>query len=228
MERVEFEQEQMVEELKEFEKKGIFSKEEVKEIMRKRRGFEMKLVRRVANKNDFLKYAGYEMELERLRKKRMERLKIAKSGHDHAKRQIHIFERAVGKFKGDVGLWMEYFELAKREGARRLASRVIARAVQLHPQVGGLYILGARHELEHLCWNGARTLLQRGIRMNRQDKELWIEYLKMEERFEWMIKERWKRLGIEEKEIGVVSKVVEEAGVEFGSGVAHGLVMSIW
>lgn len=46
--------------------------------MKKRREFEMALVRRVARKSDFLRYAAYEMDLERLRRKRVE--KISKCG----------------------------------------------------------------------------------------------------------------------------------------------------
>ena len=42
--------------------------------MKKRTAFETVLVRRVAKKNDYLRYAAYEMGLETLRKKRAERL----------------------------------------------------------------------------------------------------------------------------------------------------------
>lgn len=42
--------------------------------MKKRTAFETALVRRVAKKNDYLRYAAYEMGLEALRKKRAERL----------------------------------------------------------------------------------------------------------------------------------------------------------
>jgi U3 small nucleolar RNA-associated protein 6 len=47
---------------------------ETKEIMKRRTGFETALVRRVAKKADFLRYAAYEMGLEQLRVKRVERL----------------------------------------------------------------------------------------------------------------------------------------------------------
>ena len=46
--------------------------------MKKRREFEMALVRRIPRKSDFLRYVGYEMDLERLRRKRTE--KISKCG----------------------------------------------------------------------------------------------------------------------------------------------------
>jgi len=125
--------------------------------MKKRREFEMALVRRVARKSDFLRYAAYEMDLERLRRKRLE--KISKCGlwrldrhmdgvtdasvfplgvteerspqsvSDHAivKRVFQIFERAVRKFKGDVGLWMEYIRVAEKMGAKALVGKITAR-----------------------------------------------------------------------------------------------------
>jgi len=42
--------------------------------MKKRTAFETALVRRVSKKADFLRYAAYEMGLEQLRIKRVERL----------------------------------------------------------------------------------------------------------------------------------------------------------
>ena len=48
---------------------------ETKQIMKKRTAFETALVRRVAKKTDFVRYAAYEMGLEQLRRKRVERLR---------------------------------------------------------------------------------------------------------------------------------------------------------
>jgi U3 small nucleolar RNA-associated protein 6 len=47
--------------------------------------------------------------------------------HVFVKRQNAIFERAVKKFKSDVGLWIEYIEHVKRQGAHTLVGRVTAR-----------------------------------------------------------------------------------------------------
>jgi U3 small nucleolar RNA-associated protein 6 len=53
-----------------------FAQAETKQIMKKRTVFEMALVRRVAKKSDFVRYAAYEMSLEQLRRKRLERLRV--------------------------------------------------------------------------------------------------------------------------------------------------------
>lgn len=109
---------------------------EIKQIMQKRTAFETALVRRIPKKSDFLRYAAYEMGLEALRRKRVERLKQGPqppSVSDFAlvRRQFHIFERALKKFKNDVGLWTQYMQVAKREGARTLVGRISARYAAL-------------------------------------------------------------------------------------------------
>ncbi|KAI1796429.1 U3 small nucleolar RNA-associated protein 6-domain-containing protein [Ganoderma leucocontextum] len=204
MERVQFQQEQMLNELKDLIQKGLFSQKEAKQIMQKRTAFETALIRRVPKKCDFLRYATYEMSLEALRRKRAERLKIAKgspSVSDYAlvRRQFQIFERALKKFKGDVGLWIQYIQVAKKEGARALVGRITARAVQLHPNVPALYVLAASHELEHLSPTAARALLQRGLRMNSDSVEMWREYVRMELGFVEGLRRRWSVLGIDVK-----------------------------
>ncbi|KAJ6593671.1 U3 small nucleolar RNA-associated protein 6-domain-containing protein [Mycena capillaripes] len=204
MERVQFQQEQMLAELKDLVDKNIFTKQESKQIMKKRTQFETALVRRVAKKADFLRYASYEMGLEQLRRKRVERLKIVStqaSISDYAlvRRQFHIFERALKKFKADVGLWIQYIDVAKREGAHTLVGRVVARAIQLHPDTAALYILAAAHELEHGSPSAARTLLQRGIRINPESIEMWREYVRMELGFIESLRRRWDVLGLDQK-----------------------------
>ncbi|KAJ6497859.1 U3 small nucleolar RNA-associated protein 6-domain-containing protein [Mycena sanguinolenta] len=202
MERVQFQQEQMLAELKDLVEKNIFTKQESKQIMKKRTQFETALVRRVAKKADFLRYAAYEMGLEQLRRKRIERLKIVStqaSISDYAlvRRQFHIFERALKKFKADVGLWVQYIELAKREGAYTLVGRVVARAIQMHPDSAALYIIAAAHELEHGSPSTARTLLQRGIRLNAESVDMWREYVRMELVFMENLRRRWDVLGLD-------------------------------
>ncbi|KAK7057417.1 U3 small nucleolar RNA-associated protein 6 [Favolaschia claudopus] len=204
MERVQFQQEQMLEELKDLVEKNIFTKQESKHIIKKRTQFETALVRRVAKKADFLRYAAYEMGLEQLRRKRVERLKIVStqaSLSDYAlvRRQFQIFERALKKFKSDVALWIQYIELAKRERATTLVGRVVARAIQMHPDNASLYVLAAGHELDHGSPSAARTLLQRGLRLNPESIEMWREYVRMELVFMENLRRRWETLGLEDQ-----------------------------
>ncbi|KAJ7124943.1 U3 small nucleolar RNA-associated protein 6-domain-containing protein [Mycena epipterygia] len=219
MERVQFQQEQMLSELKDLIDKNIFTKPEAKQIMKKRTQFETALVRRVAKKSDFLRYAAYEMGLEQLRRKRVERLKIPDgpatvSDYALVRRQFHIFERALKKFKADVGLWIQYIDVAKREGANTLVGRVTARALQLHPDTPSLYILAAAHELAHGSPSAARTLLQRGIRINPESVDMWREYVRMELGFIESLRRRWDVLGLDDKGKGREQEEEEEEDTE--------------
>ena len=112
------------------------------------------------------------------------------------RRQFHIFERALQKFKSDVSLWLQYLRVAQREGARSLAGRIAARAVQLHPRTPALYVLAAAHELAHGGIGAARTLLLRGIRLNADSTEMWREYVRLELGFVEAVRRRWGVLGI--------------------------------
>lgn len=85
------------------------------------------------------------------------------------------------------------------------------RALQLHPQESGLYIMGAAHELDQLSPSGARTLLQRGIRMNGDSIDMWTEYVKMEIGFIERLRRRWEVLGVEVEGVEIVERVVESA-----------------
>lgn len=217
MERVQFQQEQMLAELKDLVQKSLFNQSEVKQIVKKRTQFETALVRRIPKKSDFLRYAAYEMNLEQLRRKRVERLKLEKtvpSISDYAlvRRQFQIFERALKKFKSDVGLWIQYIQVAKREGARSLVGRITARALQLHPRVPALYIIAASHELNHMSPSAARALLQRGLRLNADSIDMWREYVRMEMGFVEGMRRRWTVLGIHEEDHPIAEvETAEEA-----------------
>jgi len=66
----------------------------------------------------------------------------------------------------------------------------------MHPNNPSLFILAASHELEHHSPSAARTLMQRGIRLNPESIDLWTEYVKMELGYIESLRRRWEVLGI--------------------------------
>ena len=82
--------------------------------------------------------------------------------------------------------------------------------MQLHPQESGLYIMGAAHELDQMSATGARTLLQRGIRINGDSMDLWTEYVKMEMGFIERLRRRWEVLGVAMENEEVMSGAIVE------------------
>lgn len=68
--------EEMIPELEDLERRGYFSREETKQIVKRRQDFEYALKRRAALKQDFVRYIEYESKLEQLRRHRKKLLNI--------------------------------------------------------------------------------------------------------------------------------------------------------
>lgn len=82
----------------------------------------------------------------------------------------------------------------------RLTSEGVLSALQLHPHVPSFYILAASHELSHMSPSAARSLLQRGLRLNSDSMDMWREYIRMELGFVEGMRRRWNVLGINTKD----------------------------
>ncbi|KAF5193942.1 U3 small nucleolar rna-associated protein 6-like protein [Thalictrum thalictroides] len=204
---VRFRTERMLDELDDFEKKGIFTPLEIKEIARKRTNFEYKLKRPSPLKEDFLAYIEYEMQLDslrRLRKKSVSRQlqeigkkRLKKTVYDEAivRRIIKIYHLATTRFKGDINLWMKYIEFCKQHGHGRLKT-VLAKVIRFHPKKPSLYMYAAQWEFDHnLNAAAARALMMEGLRQCPSSEDLWVEYLRMELTYLYKLKTRKVVLG---------------------------------
>lgn len=74
--------------------------------------------------------------------------------------------------------------------------------MKLHPSCVALYVLAAQQELAAGSPSAARTLLQRGIRLNPESADIWVEYVKMELNFVETLRRRWETLGIKQEPNG--------------------------
>lgn len=192
--------EQSLPELRDYERRGIFSTSEIASITRKRTDFEHRINAPGCHIADFTRYAQYEMNLEALYRKRVKRLGIKARLHYGARRVFFILDRATRKFPGDLGLWIQYIEFAKREKAANVLARVFASALKLHPTKPQLWIYAAEHALvENADVTEARSHMQRGLRFNKKSKELWVEYAKLEMVFVAKVFLRRQMLGIDKK-----------------------------
>ncbi|PYH43582.1 snoRNA-binding rRNA-processing protein UTP6 [Aspergillus saccharolyticus JOP 1030-1] len=173
--------EKSVPELKEYEQKKIFSKEEISAIVKKRSDFEHKLNARGALPSDFVRYAQYEMNLDSLRRKRVKRLGIKMAGHTGQRRIFFILDRATRKFHGDLGLWIQYIEYTRKQKAYKKLSNILTDALRLHPTNVDLWIYAAQYQVEeHADMTQSRSYMQRGLRFCKSSKKLWLTYAKLE------------------------------------------------
>lgn len=172
--------------------------------MKHRTAFEYRLKRRISKEEDFLRYIEYELNLERIFKERIAEMELKNTSDldQLILKRIHlIFNRALRKFKGDVKLWVQFFEFAKQFKSLNSVSKIYGNALQLHPTQVGLWILAADFEYE---FNGnmvaARALMQKGLRFNPESQKLWTEYFKLELFYLKKILERNSVLGISSPE----------------------------
>lgn len=216
--------EDMIPELEDLQAKKIFSPSEIKAIVKKRTDFEYRIKAKIPQLPDFLRYIQYEVNLDRLRIKRKEKLppmQPAASDVSANRRISFIFDRALRKFGDNVGLWEQYIEFCRRSGSSRALSKIFPRALQLHPLCASLWIQHAKWEFDdNQNAHGARSLIQRALRVNPDTAELWVYFFKMEIQYIAKLRERKRVLGLlqlkpdQEEQEGDVLKLVTEGEEE--------------
>lgn len=192
--------EQYVPELQEYERKGIFTREEITSIASKRSDFEHTLNARGSKPSDYARYATYEMNLDLLRKKRSKRLGVKSTTFSGQRTVFFILGRATKKFPGDIGLWMQYIHFCEREKANKKLAKVFTNVLRLKPREWGLWVLAAKHYAESQGDMGtARSYMQRGLRFCKDDVKLWLEHMRLEMVYLAKLAARRKILGLDEE-----------------------------
>ncbi|CAM6120078.1 unnamed protein product [Calypogeia fissa] len=223
---VQYHLERMVPELEDLEKRGLFTRKEIKAIVKKRSDFEYLLKRHSTDKRNFFQYVEYEQKLEALRRLRKKALVRDLKGSGGEKwnhslcdkassmRIVQIFERALTRYKGDLNLWLQYLEYCKDQAPRKM-QKAATKCLQLHPKVPGLWMYTAAWEFEHrLNVKAARALMQRGLRICSHAENLWLEYFRMELTYMQKLKARRVALGLEMSRGKQESKGDEEEAAE--------------
>ncbi|PQE14399.1 hypothetical protein CJF30_00006995 [Rutstroemia sp. NJR-2017a BBW] len=210
--------EQSVPQLQEFEQKKIFTKDEIRTLVKKRSDFEHRVLVRGSKAVDYARYAAWEISLEQLRQKRCKRMRIkGSSAHTGQARIFNIFERGVKKHPGDLALWMSYLEFARNAKATKKFKAILTAAIRLHPTKPELWLYAAKWALElEADMNEARSYMQRGTRFCTMNKDLWIEYAKLEMIYLAKIALRRKILGLDIDRTIEAPKEIEEPATESG------------
>ena len=207
--------EQSVPELTEYERKKIFSPEEITSITKKRSDFEHKINARGSTPSDYARYAEFEINVEALRKKRVKRLGVKATNHNGQRRIFFVFDRGTKKLPGDVGLWMQSIEYARRQKAYKKLTQIFTNVLRLHPSRPELWIYAAQFAIEE---NGdmteARGYMQRGLRFCKNKKDMWLQYARLEMSYTAKIYARRQILGIsEEDEVTTAASEIDGAAL---------------
>ena len=176
------------------------TQEEISSITSKRSDFEHNVNARGSTPSDYAKYVEFEINVDTLRKKRVKRLGIKSVSHTGQRRIFFLFDRATKKFPGDLGLWMQYLEYARRQRALKKLSQILTSTVRLHPRRPELWMYAARFSLEENAdMMEARSYMQRGLRFCKSSRDLWLEYTKLELLYISKITARRQILGINQE-----------------------------
>ncbi|NXY75468.1 UTP6 protein, partial [Glareola pratincola] len=184
-ERIEQRLEDRVPELEQLERVGLFTRKEIKAVLRRASALEYKIQRRALRKEDFINYIQYEINLLELIKKRR-----ARTGYSFKKDEIEIsilhrihslFNRAIGKWKEDIQLWLSHVAFCKQWNAKHQLSRVFSSMLAIHPNKPALWIMAAKWEMEtRRSSENARHLFLRALRFHPECPKLYQEYFRME------------------------------------------------
>jgi U3 small nucleolar RNA-associated protein 6 len=170
--------------------------------VKRRSDFEHKLNARGSHPSDYARYAEYEMNLDTLRKKRVKRLGVKAPSHSGQKRIFFVLDRATRKFHGDIGLWMQYIEYARKQKAHKKLSQIFTNVLRLHPTNAEMWIYAAQYALEeHADMTQARSYMQRGLRFSKSSRTLWLQYAKLEMIYIAKIAARQQILGLDGKRV---------------------------
>lgn len=204
--------EQYVPELQEYERKQIFTRDEISAIAAKRSDFEHTLNARGSKPSDYATYAHYEMNLDSLRKKRSKRLGVKTTTFSGQRTVFFILDRATRKFPGDMGLWMQYIQFCQKEKANKKLAKVFTSVLRLKPTEYGLWVYAAKHYAETQGDIGtARSYMQRGLRFCRSQSKLWLEYAKLEMVYLAKVSARRRILGLDEQRPEEIAEEMSEA-----------------
>lgn len=177
--------EDRIPELEQLERVGLFTKKEVKSIIKRVTALEYKLHRLIVNKEDFIAYIQYEINVLELIKKRRAHIHYQFKREEIEYPIIHrinsIFKRATNKWKDDVQLWLSHIAFCKKWATKSQISKVFSAMLAIHPDKPALWIMAAKSELEDRnSSESARHLFLRALRFHPNDKKVYQEYFRME------------------------------------------------
>ena len=81
----------------------------------------------------------------------------------------------------------------------------------MHPTESWLYVLAANVEMKMGNMSGARTMMERGIRMNAKDERLWLEWIKLEMGYIQQLKDKGARGSDDVLRGGIVQAIIHNA-----------------
>ncbi|UNI17490.1 U3 snoRNP protein [Purpureocillium takamizusanense] len=187
-EKARFYLERSVPQLREWEDKGVFSKDEIRNIVQKRNDYEHRVLSPGNKPAEWSSYAKWEQSLEALKSKRCKRLKIRhlNSAHAGQGRVLAIYERSVNRHPASGELWREYLAYTAGVKATKRWRKTMTNALRMNPTDPELWVMAGRRAARNGDMASSRGFFMRGCRFCNKECGLWMEYARSE--MEWLAK----------------------------------------
>ncbi|CAG5135929.1 unnamed protein product, partial [Candidula unifasciata] len=199
--------EEMIPELEEMNKLGLFSVKETKIILKNRENHEYKLRQLTKTKAMFLNYIDYEKKVLELLKIRRKKLGLDSKKRDIEKSiadRIHkLYRLMITRFPEDVSLWEQHIQLSKDLKEKAYVTRLYNQVLKIHSHSQELTRGNANSEL-------AREILLKGQRVNPESQVIILEMYRMELELAKQILKRKAVLGIATSEAQPQASNAEE------------------
>ena len=180
--------EDMVPAMEYFIARKVFSKDEVKDIVKKRTDTEYLLQGPNAGYEEVLQSITYEKGLEEIRRKRSKGVQLKQHKHnDHIIERItKIYDRFGEFMSGEDRIQLNYSQLeflSKQKGKSydRRCSQILGKLILEHPGREDIWVHAARWEMErHHSIDNSRDILQRALRLTPTGLRIWKAYFLIE------------------------------------------------
>lgn len=154
------------------------------------------------------------------------------SDYSIARHILSLYSSAVTRRPGSMQLWQEYItHVMKNSNSSAEISRVLARALGLHPTKSSIWILAIRFEADGTGpqakeggigggnIDAARKLVMRALRFmkgaTREDAlQVWLEWIRLEISFVERMRKRWEILGIADTMAGEANMQIDAQGTD--------------
>ncbi|XP_047993663.1 U3 small nucleolar RNA-associated protein 6 homolog [Leguminivora glycinivorella] len=177
--------EDMINELEQMRRTGLYDEDEIREISRKRKEFEYRIQRRVKEKDDYVHYIAYELALIEDIAIRRKKTKLNEKKKDLeyaiAKRVNKVFKQFIYRFQNDLEIYFQYIKFCRSVGFDYAVSAIIGQMLQMHgdkPKMWQMAALWESEEQNNL--DNAKNFLLKGIHRHPQACELYLDLFKIE------------------------------------------------
>lgn len=180
----------------ELEKHGLFSRDEILSIVKKRKKFEFRLKRPCCKLEDFVEYITFEKGLVTKIRDRDEKTSV-KVSRVLENNICRVYQRALSRYGGVVSLWIQFLDYVMMIRRNQTFSSSILKAIRLHPLEPKLWSLYINFE-----WKvnrnivGCRELVKKALRTIPSNVDLWLEFFSLELDFAALLIERHSQLDL--------------------------------